>query len=347
MTRGWKTNPLCHLWILMYKERPHMSTSPGYTTMPREFSGQSTSRRRAWSRYSNRTFYLFVAPWVLGFLLLTAIPLGYALIISFTNFDGSSSHWHWVGLQNYSELLQSADTWYSLSRTLLYVAIAVPLSVAGGLGLAVLLNTRIKAVGFFRTIFYIPSIVPVVATAIMWKLIFDRDAGVFNAILERLGLLSVTWLIDPTVFYALIILTLWGMGGGMIIMLAGLQGIPVELQEAAVVDGASKWQTFWRITVPMLSPVIFFQVVTGVIGSLQILVQPLLLSETNTISGVLNVPRSNYLYMVNVYVQFFANQRFGYGSAMLWTFFILILAITLLVFRSSSFWVYYEVDRNN
>jgi multiple sugar transport system permease protein len=307
---------------------------------------QIKRRRGRWSRYSTRTFYLFVGPWVLGFLLLTTIPLGYALMLSFTDFDGISLHWHWVGLENYAQLVQDPDTWYSLSRTLLYTGIAVPLSIAGGLGLALLLNQRIKAVGFFRTIFYVPSIVPVVATAIMWKLIFDRDAGVLNAFLERLGLPTLTWLVDPSAFYALIILTLWGLGGGMVIMLAGLQGIPAELQEAALVDGANKWQVFRRVTLPMLSPVIFFQVVTGMIASLQILVQPLLLSETTSISQVVNVPRSNYLYMVNVYEQFFAYQHFGYGSALLWVFFVVILLITLLVLRSGSFWVYYEVDRD-
>src|SRR5579859_51202 len=300
-----------------------------------------------WSRYSSRTFYLFVAPWVIGFMTLTALPLAYALMISFTDWDGISTRWHWVGLDNYAQLLQNADTWYSLGRTLLYTGIAVPLSIAGGLGLALLLNQRLKAVGFFRTIFYVPSIVPVVATAIMWKLIFDRDAGVLNAFLQRLGLPALTWLVDPTAFYALIVLTLWGLGGGMVIMLAGLQGIPTELNEAAVVDGANRWQAFRSITLPMLSPVIFFQVVTGVIASLQVLVQPLLLSETNTISQAVNVPRSNFVYMVNVYEQFFVNQRFGYGSAMLWVFFVVIMATTVLVLRSGSFWVYYEVDRDN
>jgi multiple sugar transport system permease protein len=276
------------------------------------------------------------------------LPLLYALVVSLTDFDGISPRWHWIGLANYAELLQNADTWFSLSRTLLYTLITVPLSVAGGLGLAVLLNQRLKAVGFFRTVFYLPSVVPVVASAIMWKLMFDRDAGAINAIIERLGIPIVTWLVDPMVFYALIIMVLWGLGGGMIISLAGLQGIPGELQEAAVVDGANSWQTFWRITLPLLSPILFFQVITGVIYALQTLIQPLLLAQSSqsASSTIAAVPRSNYLYMVNVFQQFFYNQRFGYGSAMLWVLFVIILAITLLVFRSSTFWVYYEVDRD-
>lgn len=308
-------------------------------------SGSQRSRRH-WSRYSGWTFYLFVSPWVIGFLLLTAIPLAYALLVSFTNFDGISPHWHWIGLANYAELLQTPDTWYSLSRTLLFTVITVPLSIAGGLGLAVLLNERVKAVGVFRTIFYVPSIVPVVASAVMWKLIFDRDAGVLNAILERIGLPVITWLIDPTVFYALIIMILWGLGGNMVISLAGLQGIPAELLEAARMDGASSWRTFWSVTLPILSPVLFFQIVTSTIASFQIFVQPMLLSESNGVVGVGNVPRANLLYMVNVFQQFFTFQRFGYGSALLWVFFLIMLVITLLVFRSSQFWVYYEVDRD-
>jgi multiple sugar transport system permease protein len=302
--------------------------------------------RRRWSRYSGRTFYLFVAPWVLGFLLLTVIPLTYALLVSFTNFDGISPHWHWIGLANYIELLQTSDTWYSLSRTFLFTVITVPLSIAGGLGLAALLNERVRAVGVFRTIFYAPSIVPVVATAVMWKLIFDRDAGVLNAILERIGLPVITWLIDPTVFYALIIMVLWGLGGNMVISLAGLQSVPVELLEAAMMDGASRWRTFLSVTLPILSPVLFFQMVTSTIASFQMLVQPMLLSEANGVTGVGNVPRGNLLYMVYVFQQFFTFQRFGYGSALLWIFFLIMLVVTLLVFRSSQFWVYYEVDRD-
>jgi multiple sugar transport system permease protein len=309
-------------------------------------TAQVIRHRRRWSRYSPYTFYLFVAPWLLGFLGLTLFPLLYALTMSFTDFDGVSPHWHWVGGANYAELLTTSDTWFSLSRTLIFTVMSVSLSIVGALGLALLLNQRLKARGLFRTIFYVPSIVPVVASAIMWKLVFARDNGVLNAILERVNISPITWLVDPTAFSALIIMTLWGLGGGMVIMLAGLQGIPVELQEAAQIDGAGKWQVLRYVTLPQLSPVIFFQVVTGVIAAFQIVVQPLLLSDSSQVMSGVSVPRSNYLYMVNVYVQFFNNQRFGFGSAMLWIFFLIILGITVLIFRSGSFWVYYEVDRD-
>jgi multiple sugar transport system permease protein len=284
---------------------------------------------------------------VLGFLLLTLIPLIYALLVSFTDFDGISSHWHWIGLQNYIELMQDSQMWDSLGRTVLFAVITVPLSVGGGLALAMLLNQRIRAVGVFRTIFYLPSVVPVVASAIMWKLIFDRDSGVLNAILERFGIPTITWLIDPTAFLALIVMMLWGLGGGMIISLAGLQGVPEELHEAASLDGANAWHRFLHVTLPLLTPVLFFQIVTSTITALQILIQPILLAQSGQAAAVIapgQVPSSNYLYMVNVYQQFFGNQRFGYGSAMLWVLFLVIMLITLLVFRSSSMWVYYEVE---
>jgi multiple sugar transport system permease protein len=301
-------------------------------------------RHKSWSRYSNRTFYLFVSPWLLGFVLLTAAPLIYAFAMSLTNFDGSSPRWRWIGARNYVDLLQDTDAQASLARTLIYTAIAAPLSVACALGLAVLLNRRLKAVGLFRTIFFIPSVVPVVAVAIMWKLILNRDAGILNAAIEKIGIPAITWLVDPTAFYALIILTLWGLGGGMVIMLAALQGVPPELEEAAVVDGASRWRVFRHVTVPMISPVIFFQVVTGVITAFQMIIQPLLLSEAPNVGDIGKVPQSTHLYMVQVYQEFFYRNRFGYGSAMLWVFFVIILGITLLVQRSSRMWVHYEVD---
>ncbi|MBB6547092.1 carbohydrate ABC transporter permease [Nonomuraea rubra] len=301
--------------------------------------------RPSWKRHSSGTFYLFVSPWVLGFALLTALPLGYALAISLTNFNGRSDRWRWVGLRNYAELMGDAEAIASLVRTLAYTAIAVPLMVAGGLGLAVLLNQRLKAVGLFRTIFFLPSVVPIVAMAIMWKLIFNRDAGILNAILEKISIGPIAWLVDPNAFYALIILTLWGLGGGMVIMLAALQGVPAELEEAARVDGATRWHVFRHVTVPIISPVIFFQVVTGIIASLQIIIQPLLLAQTGQVGNVGEVPETTHLYMVQVYQEFFVNSRYGYGSAMLFVFFLVILAITLFVQRSSRLWVHYTVDR--
>jgi multiple sugar transport system permease protein len=321
-----------------------MATRSVQLTKNEERTKASHLSRRKWSRYSPLTAYLFISPWLVGFLLLTALPLVYAFAVSFTSANGITPRWHWIGVENYIYLVNDPDTWWSLGRTLLYMIITVPLSVAGGLGLALLLNNRMRSIGIFRTIFYVPSVVPVVASAVMWKIMFDRDAGIINAIIEFFGGPIITWLVDPTAFLALIIMVLWGLGGGMVIFLAGLQGIPSELREAAAVDGANAFQTFRAVTLPLLTPVIFFEIVTSVIVSLQMLVQPMLLSVSQGTIGAASVPRHNYLYMVNVYQQIFGNERLGYGAALLWVLFVVILLITLLVFRSSTLWVYYQVD---
>ncbi len=309
---------------------------------------QTSARRRPWSRYSSTTFYLFIAPWLVGFVALTILPMVFALLVSFTNYDGIS-RWRWVGVSNYVELIGDPNTWFSISRTLLYVVLAVPLSIAGGLGLALLVNMRVRFVGFFRTIFYLPTVVPVVAGALTFRLLFDNDNGPVDALIALFHGPSILWLGDPLALLPLLLLVLWGMGGGMVLSLAGLQGIPQELKEAAIVDGASAWYSFRSVTLPLLSPILFFQVVTGVIAALQVLVQPLLLTNSNAgqdSSGLAQVPRANYLYMVNVFAQFFQNERFGYGAALLWVLFACILLLTIVLFRTSSLWVYYEVDQD-
>jgi multiple sugar transport system permease protein len=218
----------------------------------------------------------------------------------------------------------------------------VPLSIFAGLLLAVMLNQPIKGRGLLRGLIYLPAVVPPVGAALTFRLIFDRDAGAANGVLSGLGANPITWLVDPNVRYVLYALVLWGCGGAMIISLAGLQDIPRELLEAAQVDGASYWQSFGRITVPLLSPVILFQVITGVIGSLQSFA-PLLLSS-GTLSGAGTVPQGNYLYMIHVFAQYFSAARFGYASAMLWLLFAVILLVTLLILKVSARTVFYTVE---
>jgi multiple sugar transport system permease protein len=312
--------------------------------LPQQHQSTPFRRSRRWSRYSSRTFYLFIAPWAIGFLGLTVIPLVYAFLLSFTNWDGISSHWRWIGWQNYWTLLHDSVAWHSLLQTFLFMAIQLPLSIIGGLFLAVLLNVPRRGVGIYRVLVYLPSVVPIAAGAIIWRLMFDRDAGAINAVFEALGGKAITWLLDPSIFFALIIMTLWGIGGGMIIFLAALQGIPTELLEAARVDGAKGFRAFFYVTLPLLTPVVFFQVIIGVIACLQTLVQPLLLTQ-----GAYGTytPTSIHFFMVDVYEQFFTYGRFGYGSALLWVLFFAVLILTLIVFRTSAFWVYYEVDRES
>jgi len=307
-----------------------------------------TSRGRGWRRYRSSTFYLFASPWIIGFVALTLMPIVYALGVSFTNYDGKSSFWRWVGFRNYVELITSdPSAMQSIVRTVLFTIIVVPLSVALGLVLAIMVNHRLRARGAFRAIFFLPSVVPVVATAIMFRLIFNRDAGLLNYLLSFFSDSKITWLADPYAFYVLIIMMLWGCGAGMVIILAALQDVPVELEEAAKIDGASSWRVTRSIVIPLISPVLYFQVITGVIGTLQILVQPMLLAETSSIASSANVPQSTSLFMVEVYNEYFYNSRFGYGSAMLWVFFLFILTLTLVLQRLSKRFVFYQVESGN
>ena len=299
-------------------------------------------RKKPPSLRKARTFYLFVAPWIIGFVALTVFPLGYAFWLSLTDSDGLSPRTHFVGFQNYVDIFHDPLTLSSLGKTGLFALVTVPLSIFAGLLLAVILNQPLKGRGLFRALIYLPAVVPPVGAALTFRLIFDRDAGAANGVLSGLGANPITWLVDPNVRYVLYALVLWGCGGSMIISLAGLQDIPRELLEAAQVDGASYWQSFSRITVPLLSPVILFQVITGVIGSLQSFA-PLLLSS-GSLSGAGTVPQGNYLYMIHVFAQYFSASRFGYASAMLWLLFAVILLVTLVIIKVSARTVFYTVE---
>ncbi|GAA3840709.1 sugar ABC transporter permease [Streptomyces coacervatus] len=298
---------------------------------------RSLTSRRAWS------FYVFAGPWVLGFAALTAFPLGYALWLSFTNSDGLSPNSRFVGLDNYKEVFSDSETLASLARTGVFTATTVPLTIVAGLFLAVLVNQPIRGRGLFRTLLYLPAVVPPVGAALTFRMIFDRDSGAANGLLDIFDVNGLTWLADPYARWVLIVLTMWGVGNVMIISLAGLQDIPKELGEAARVDGASAWQSFTRITLPLLSPVIFFQVVTGIIASLQTLA-PLLISLDPTPKGIGSIPESNSLFMIQVLDQYLVGGRYGYASAMLWVLFLIIVGVTLVIFRLSKGAVFYSVE---
>ncbi|MGW2520209.1 carbohydrate ABC transporter permease [Streptomyces sp. NPDC001617] len=305
----------------------------------------STRTRRPRSLRARRTgaFYVFAGPWLLGFLGMTVFPLGYALWLSFTNSDGLSPNTRYVGLANYREVFSDPDTLASLARTGLFAAITVPLTIAAGLFLAVLLNQPIRGRGVFRTLVYLPAVVPPVGAALTFKLIFDRDSGSANGLLDIFDVNGLAWLQDPYARWVLITLTVWGCGNVMIISLAGLQDIPAELLDAARVDGANWWQSFTRITLPLLSPVLFFQLVTQIIATLQSFL-PLLIAVDPTPKGVGAVPESNQLIMIDVFAQYFSNGRYGYASALLWVLFAFVMAVTFLVFRLSKGVVFYSVD---
>lgn len=316
--------------------RPGSTASGERTRAVRQPRTTATGRR-------HRAFYMFTSPWIIGFLLLTVLPMAYALWLSFTTFDGISPHWRYVGLGNYRELFSDSVTWAALGRTGLFAVTSVPLSIAAGLGLAVLVNRPLKARGLFRTLLYLPAVVPPVGAGIAFKQLFDQNSGAANGVLNIFGVNALGWLADPYARYVLLMSVLWTAGNIMIISLAGLQDVPRELHEAARIDGASAWRTFRSITVPLLSPVLLFQTVTGVIASVQT-IMPLLLAPDGTTGGVTAIPQSNYLYMMHVFAEYFALGRYGYASALLWVLFVLILVVTGLIFRFTSGVVFYNVD---
>ena len=306
--------------------------------------GRAAERpRTSMTARRHRAFYRFTAPWIIGFLLLTVVPMAYALWLSFTTFDGISPNWRYVGLGNYRELFSDSQTWDALGRTGLFAVTSVPLSISAGLGLAVLVNRPIKARGLFRALLYLPAVVPPVGVGLAFKALFDQNSGAANGVLTLFGVDAVGWLADPYARYVLLMSVLWGAGNIMIISLAGLQDVPRELHEAARIDGASSWRTFRSITVPLISPVLLFQTVTGVIASVQT-IMPLLLTPDGTTAGVTALPQSNYLYMMHVFGQYFALGRYGYASALLWVLFVLILIVTGLIFKFTSGVVFYNVD---
>jgi multiple sugar transport system permease protein len=276
------------------------------------------------------------APWFLGFIVFTAGPMLASLALSLTSWD-LISPLHFVWFQNYQTLLSGdPNVRQSLAITTFYAVLAVPLNTAFGLLLAILLNQKIIFQRFIRTVFYLPSVVSGVAVALLWEWIFSPDFGLLNALLGYVGIKGPAWLADPhTVIFAFVIMSLWGVGAGMIIYLAGLQGIPSDLYEAAQVDGAGTMRQFWNITIPMLSPVIFFNVIIGVIAALQIFTQAYVMTNGGPHDASL-------FFMLYLYRNAFEFFKMGYASALAWVLFFYILALTLLVIRSSAIWVYYE-----
>ncbi|TBL75148.1 carbohydrate ABC transporter permease [Paenibacillus thalictri] len=283
--------------------------------------------------------YLFIAPWVAGLLLFYAYPLFGSIYYSFTNYNVVSET-TWVGLANYHELMKDPLFWTGIQNTLIYAAFEVPLSVVVGVLLALLLNLEIKGRGIFRTVFFLPTLVPVVATSIIWEWLLNPQFGLVNSNLELLGIKGPGWLGDPTWSKpSLILMSVWGIGNAMIIYLAGLQDISKDYYEAAEIDGAGAVNKAWRITLPLLTPVIFFNVVMGIINALQVFTLPYAVTY-----GTGKPADSLLFYSMYLYNNAFLYMKMGFASAMAWIMFVIIITITLWVFKSSSKWVYYQGD---
>jgi multiple sugar transport system permease protein len=280
--------------------------------------------------------WLWASPWILGFLIFTIGPMVASMYFSFTEYPLISPP-RWIGLSNYRFMLQEDKSiGQALKVTTVYAVVSIPLNLGLGFLLAILLNQPIKGVTIWRTIYYLPAVVSGVAVALLWQWVFNSDFGLANWLLSLLGIKGPSWLIDPKwALPALIIMSMWGVGGSMIINLAGLQSVPTQLYEAAEIDGAGAWRRFLHITIPMVSPVIFFNLVMGIIGALQ--------SFTNAFIMTGGGPReATYFYMLHLYNNAFQWLKMGYASALAWVLFFYILLWTLLVIRSSSAWVYYE-----
>ncbi|MBI1257384.1 MAG: ABC transporter permease subunit [Chloroflexi bacterium] len=301
-----------------------------------EWRGLSPARRK-----EAISGYLFISPWLIGFLVFFLGPVIASFALSFTDWNivGSPT---WVGLRNYQDIF-TTDLRFakSVQVTLVYSLLYLPLEVICGIGLAVLMNLKLRGIGLFRTLFYMPSIVPQVAAALVWVWMLNTRYGVLNTLLSNIGVQGPNWLGNPSyILSSLIMIALWGVGGSAVIYLAGLQNIPESLYEAALVDGANAWHRFTRITLPLLSPTIFFQLVLGLIGVFQTFTPAFVAAGAN--GGPL---QSALFYMLYLYNRAFVTMRMGYASALAWILTVFILIVTVIVLRSSRYWVYYETDR--
>lgn len=288
------------------------------------------------------TGYALIAPWSLGFLIWITFPILASLYLSFTDYNVLQSP-QWVGLKNFTRILtKDIDFWPAIRITISYAIFSVPLGIIGSLLVAILLNTDIRGLGTYRTIYYLPTVLPEVATALLWRWTFNPDAGLLNNILRPIlrlfHLPPPNWFGDPPfVLPAYIIISMWGIAGiNMVIFLAALKNVPRHLYEAAEIDGAGAWPRFWSVTLPMITPVIFLQLVRQMITALQIFTVAAFIRAT---------PAAGKFMNVLIYQAGFQQFRMGYASALAWILFAVILVLTLMVFRSSDAWVYYEGAR--
>lgn len=298
------------------------------------------ARRGRRARHETRTFYLFVSPWILGFIVFTAIPMIASLGISFTNWNSMQTP-DFVGLANYITLFTDDPLfWKALRNTAYFAVVSVPVSLLLALFLANLLSSKFRGARFFRTVIYIPALVPLVAAAMIFRWLLAPDTGPINGFLAWFGIRGPAWLLDSSwVIPAIILLAVWQVGAGTVLLIAALQGVPPELHEAAYLDGANRVQVFWRVTVPLVTPVIFFNLVTGIIGAFQVFSQVYVL--TNGTSGPNN---ASLMLVPYIYDNAFRYYKMGYASALAWVLFVIIMTLSLLVIRSSRAWVFYETE---
>lgn len=279
--------------------------------------------------------YLFILPWLAGLLIFTLGPILVSLYLSMTNYEVVRAP-QFNGLANYQFLFKDRLFWQALRVTSIYVFVSVPLGLVLSFAVAMLMNQKLRLLGLWRTIFYVPNLVPVIASSVLWLWLFNPQFGLFNVLLQTFGIEGPNWLGHTRwALPSLILMSLWGVGGPMLIYLAGLQGIPTDLYEACEIDGAGAWRKFISVTIPMMTPVIFFNLILGMIAAFQTFAQAFVMTGGG--------PRyATLFYVLYLYQNAFQFFRMGYAAALAWILFIMIFALTVLVFRSSAAWVYYE-----
>ena len=306
----------------------------------------SVARPRAMPRFSGlawrraRWGYVFIAPWLIGFLAFTLIPMAATFAFSFTNINLTQSEpLQFVGLKNYQTLINDNQTWTSLGITFKFAALALPVAVILPLVVALLLHSRhLIGSSAFRILFFLPYVVPFVATVFIWGGMLNPETGWINYALEAVGIQNPPgWLEDPGwVYPGLMLIGVWGIGAGIIVYLAALKGVPTDLYEAARIDGAGYWQSLRHITIPMLTPVIFYTIVLSVVEVLQYFLVPLVLQNGTGEPG-----GSTMFYNLYLYKNFFTFQNMSYGATLAWLLFLVSLIITLILFGTARRWVYY------
>ena len=288
--------------------------------------------------------YLFVLPWIISLLVFTAYPTLASFYFALTDYDVINPP-QWVGLDNFVVMFTKDPLfWKSVWNTTFYALLTVPLQLAVGLLLALLLNASVRGIGIYRTVYYLPGLMPAVAAALLWYVILDPRLGLLNSGLTALGLPRLGWMRSAEWSKpALILIALWGgTGGMMLIFLAGLKDVPQPMLEAATIDGANSWQRFWRVTLPLLTPTVFFNLVIGIINSFQVFTVAFVASTASGSGNTAGPLNSMLMYMVYLYRNAFRYFDMGYASAQALLLFIVLVLLTLGLARSSSLWVYYE-----
>jgi multiple sugar transport system permease protein len=287
-----------------------------------------------------RVGLLFSSPWLVGLSVFLIYPLLAALYYSFCDYSVLLPP-VFVGFDNYVDLFSDRLFWKSLWNTTFFAIGSVTLSVVVALTLAILLNSKVKGLAFYRTVFFLPSLMPLVATCMLWSFMYKGEGGLINTLLKQIGVTGPAWFADPNWSKpALVFMAAWGAGNAMVIFLAGLQDVPTSLYEASIIDGANWLQRLIHVTIPMISPVIYFNVVMGIIGAFQAFAQALIMTDSTAVPG--SPEQSTLFYVLQLYNVGFQDMRMGYASAMAWVLFLIILGLTYLATQLSKRWVTYD-----